>query len=216
VSIPEGLAIPTLIRAASPRWTAYCWEKGRVSTFHGQESNPDGSSFRYARLDTRLFCANAASYLANCNAAETSRAERDKRSPNRASSPDFGPSPFIRHAGRSVALGAGSIRALVKDYATVGAYILFRGPEDIRILGQEPMIGVTLFDMVSNGPEFRVSIPRKKLFVIGSNDGPATSQNKLENLRPDALLTSLVVFPPDPMTDFTVLENDTERALYVL
>ena len=107
-------------------------------------------------------------------------------------------------------------QASVKDYATVGAYILFRKPEDIRILGQEPVIGGTLFDMASNGREFRVSIPRKKLFIIGSSNAPATSQNKLENLRPDAFLASLVIFAPDPTTDFTVVENDTERALYIL
>jgi len=107
-------------------------------------------------------------------------------------------------------------KASVKDYAAVGAYVLFRRPANIRILGQEPMLGSTLFDMVSDDKEFRVSIPRKKLFIVGSNDAPATSQNKLENLRPDALLTSLVVFPPDPTTDFTILENDSERVLYIL
>jgi hypothetical protein len=102
------------------------------------------------------------------------------------------------------------------DYATVGAYILFRKPDDIRILGQDPVIGSTIFDMVSNDKEFRVSIPRRKRFIIGNNDAPGTSENNLENLRPIALLTSLLISPPDPKTDFTVLENDTERALYLL
>jgi hypothetical protein len=102
------------------------------------------------------------------------------------------------------------------DYATVSAYILFRKPQDIRIIGQDPVIETTIFDMVSNGDEFRVSIPRKKRFIIGRNDAPPTSENKLENLRPVALLTSLMVYPPDARGDFVLLENDTERAVYIL
>jgi len=102
------------------------------------------------------------------------------------------------------------------DYATVSAYILFRKPDEMRILGRDPVIGSTIFDMVSNGSQFRVSIPPKKRFIIGNNNAPGTSGNKLENLRPDALLASLMIYPPDPKTDWALLENDTERAVYIL
>lgn len=107
-------------------------------------------------------------------------------------------------------------KATETDYATVGAYILFQKPDGIRILAQDPMLGSTIFDMVSNGREFRVSIPRKKRFIIGNTDSPGSSENKLENLRPDAFLTSLMIYPPNAESDLTVLEIDTERALYVL
>jgi len=107
-------------------------------------------------------------------------------------------------------------KGVATDYATVGAHIVFRRPDDIRILGQDPMIGSTIFDMVSNGNEFRVSIPPKKRFVIGHSGTPGTSGNKLENIRPDALLTSLMIYPPDSKTDLTLIENDPERALYIL
>lgn len=102
------------------------------------------------------------------------------------------------------------------DYATVSAYILFRKPDDIRILGRDPVIGSTIFDMVSNGSGFRVSIPPKQRFIIGSNTAPAISSNKLENLRPQALLSSLIISPPEPNTDWALMENDIERALYIL
>ena len=102
------------------------------------------------------------------------------------------------------------------DYATVSAYVLFRKPADIRILGQDPVIATTIFDMVSTGNEFRVSIPRKKRFIIGSNDAPETSENTLENLRPAAILTALLIQPLDPASNLTVLEDDAERALYIL
>lgn len=102
------------------------------------------------------------------------------------------------------------------DYATVSAYILFRRPDDIRVLGKDPVLGSTIFDMVSTGNQFRVSIPPKKLFIIGDNNAPPASGNKLENLRPSALLNSLTITPPDPVMDVTLLENDDERALYIL
>jgi outer membrane lipoprotein-sorting protein len=105
---------------------------------------------------------------------------------------------------------------VVTDYATVGADILFRKPDEIRILGKDPVLSTTIFDMVSNGNRFQVWIPSKNRFLTGSNDAPGTSQNKLENLRPSALLTSLMIYPPQSGADLSVLETDTERALYIL
>lgn len=102
------------------------------------------------------------------------------------------------------------------DYATVSAYILFLRPDDIRVLGRDPVLGSTIFDMVSSGGEFRVSIPPKKRFITGKNDTPPKPGNKLENLRPDALLNALMIYPPSPEADITVLENDPERGLYIL
>lgn len=102
------------------------------------------------------------------------------------------------------------------DYATVSAYILFLRPDDIRVLGRDPVLGTTIFDMVSNGAEFRVSIPPRKRFIIGNNNAPAKPGNKLENLRPDALLNALMIYPPNAESDITVLESDPERALYIL
>lgn len=107
-------------------------------------------------------------------------------------------------------------KGVATDYATVGVHIVFRRPDDIRILGQDPMFGTTIFDMVSNGDEFRVSIPPKHRFVIGHSGMPGTSGNKLENIRPDALLTSLMIYPPDAKTDLALVETDPERALYIL
>jgi hypothetical protein len=102
------------------------------------------------------------------------------------------------------------------DYATVSAYILFQKPDQMRILGRDPVLSSTIFDMVSNGSQFFVSIPPKKRFIIGDNHAPPRPGNKLENLRPEALLTSLMIYPPDPEADITLLENDNERALYIL
>ena len=106
----------------------------------------------------------------------------------------------------------------VTDYATITAFILFQRPDSIRVIGQDPVIHSTLFDMVSVGNDFRVSIPTKSLFLKGENSAPATSQNKLENLRPVAFLTSLIINPPDPQNDVTLMEDDTDqsKAVYII
>lgn len=105
----------------------------------------------------------------------------------------------------------------VTDYATITGFVLFRRPDDIRIIGQDPVIHSTLFDMVSTGNDFRVSLPTKNQFIIGTNDAPATSKNKLENLRPAAFLTSLMIMPPQP-GDLTLMEDDTNetKAVYIV
>ncbi|MBV9762657.1 MAG: DUF4292 domain-containing protein [Acidobacteriaceae bacterium] len=105
----------------------------------------------------------------------------------------------------------------VTDYATITGFLLFRRPDDIRVIGQDPVIHSTLFDMVSTGNSFRVSLPTKNQFVVGSNDAPATSKNKLENLRPAAFLNSLMILPPSS-GDLTLMEDDTNetKAVYIL
>jgi len=104
------------------------------------------------------------------------------------------------------------------DYATVRALVLFQRPDTIRVVGLDPVVhSKTIFDMVSDGNRFRVSIPVKSAFYMGNNDAPPSSKNKLENLRPTAFLTSLIVNPPGP-EDRTVIEDDTDetKAVYIL
>jgi len=106
----------------------------------------------------------------------------------------------------------------VTDYATIGGYVLFQRPGDIRIIGTAPVIQTTLFDMASMGAEFRIYIPSKNRFMVGREDVPGTSKSQLENLRPEAFRTALLVRPPDPATETTLLEDDTDetKAVYIL
>lgn len=106
----------------------------------------------------------------------------------------------------------------VTDYPTISGIILFRRPTDIRVIGLDPVVHSTAFDMVAVGNEFKVSIPAKSQFIIGRDDLPANSPNKLENLRPSAFRTSLLIAPPDPKTDITLLEDDTDesKSVYIL
>jgi hypothetical protein len=104
------------------------------------------------------------------------------------------------------------------EYATVRAYVLFLRPDDIRVLGLDPVLhSSTIFDMVSTGSEFRVYIPSKNRFVTGNNNAPPSSSKPLENMRPEAFLHSLIVEPPAE-GDLTLLEDDTDesKAVYIL
>jgi outer membrane lipoprotein-sorting protein len=106
----------------------------------------------------------------------------------------------------------------VSDYPTISGIVLFSRPDDIRVIGLDPVIHSTAFDMVSMGNDFKVSIPIKSSFVMGHNDTPPNSKNKLENLRPEAFLTALIVRPPDPVADIPILVDDTNetKAVYIL
>ncbi len=105
----------------------------------------------------------------------------------------------------------------ITEYKDFRAYLYFRGPADIRILGLYPAIRGTAFDMVSNGMDFKLHIPYKSLFVVGKNDIAERAENKLENLRPQHLLDALLVRPlSNP--DRILMENftDEEDAFYIL
>jgi hypothetical protein len=85
------------------------------------------------------------------------------------------------------------------------------------VIGLDPVVHSTILDMASIENDFRVSIPTKSLFIEGKNDAPATSENKLENLRPVAFRNSLLIEPPAPNLA-TLLEDDTNetKAVYII
>jgi len=106
----------------------------------------------------------------------------------------------------------------ITEYKDVRAYILYRKPADIRIIGLYPVVRNKLFDMVSTGPDFKLYIAPRNRFVIGHNEVTHLSENKLENLRPVHFLDALVVRPIDAAVDKLLLENftDEDDAFYIL
>lgn len=106
----------------------------------------------------------------------------------------------------------------ITEYKDVRAYIVFRRPDDIRIIGLYPVVRNTAFDMVSIGDNFKLYVPSRNEFVEGTNTMTGEpSKNKLENLRPQHFLEALLVRPSAP-NDKIFLENftDEENAWYVL
>jgi outer membrane lipoprotein-sorting protein len=106
----------------------------------------------------------------------------------------------------------------VTEYKDVRAYILFRKPADIHILGLYPVVLGKAFDMVSNGTDFKLYIPSRNRFLVGLNTVQQPSANKLENLRPQHFLEALLVKPLDAAANKILMENytDEENAFYIL
>jgi hypothetical protein len=124
---------------------------------------------------------------------------------------------FTMRADMSPSVGSVYTGALT-DYATIRAFVLFRRPDDIRVIGLDPVVHAsTIFDMVSMANDYRVSIPSRNEFIEGDNNAPPNSKNKLENLRPAAFLQSMVIAPPEA-GEVTVLEDDTDesKAVYIV
>jgi outer membrane lipoprotein-sorting protein len=95
------------------------------------------------------------------------------------------------------------------DYTTIGGNILFGKPEKLRVLGRAPVVGLTMFDMASDGKNFTMYIPSKKVVYKGSNKVTKKSANALENMRPDFFLDALMVQGLEP-DDYYSVTNDSE------
>src|SRR5919198_1627358 len=61
------------------------------------------------------------------------------------------------------ALGTAN-KGRITEYKDVRAYILFRRPADIRIIGLYPVVRNKAFDMTSDGRSFELYIPAKNRF----------------------------------------------------
>lgn len=109
-------------------------------------------------------------------------------------------------------------KSKITEYKDVRAYILFRGPADIRLIGLYPVVRTKAFDMVSNGLDFKLYVPSRNRFLVGKNEMEAISPNKLENLRPQHFLDALRVRPVDLKTEKVLLMNltDEDNAFYII
>jgi hypothetical protein len=106
---------------------------------------------------------------------------------------------------------------IIEEYHEVKAFLLAARPADIRVIGQAPVVGTTVFDMTSDGAVFRVWVPSKNKFLEGQVAAERNSSNPIENLRPQHLLDALLW--PEIRKEETVLfeefDDDTAR-YYVL
>jgi hypothetical protein len=106
---------------------------------------------------------------------------------------------------------------VIEEYHEVKAFLLAARPANVRMIGQAPVIGTTVFDMASDGETFRVSIPSKGKFLVGQVAEERASNKPIENLRPQHLLDALLW--PEVRKEETVLFeefNDETARFYVL
>lgn len=107
---------------------------------------------------------------------------------------------------------------VIKEYHDVKGFILIEKPATIRMIGQAPVVRTNIFDMVSDGEEFRLYIPPKQKFYVGKNASLRPSKSTLENMRPQHILDALLVPPIDMSREKYSREESEEagRRYYVL
>ena len=103
---------------------------------------------------------------------------------------------------------------VIDEYHEVKAFLLAARPAEIRVIGQAPVIGTTVFDMASDGNTFQVSIPPKKKFLFGAVAAERASSKPIENLRPQHLLDALLWPEIRKEESVTLREFNDENARY--
>ena len=99
----------------------------------------------------------------------------------------------------------------VTDYKEIRGYVLAKKPDELRMIGLMPFVRTTAFDMVSDGREFKLSIPPKNKFVEGENQVQSFNVTQpMENIRPQNIYEALLIRHVDPNTEIAVLENGYE------
>ncbi|HKM81655.1 MAG TPA: hypothetical protein VJY15_11910 [Candidatus Acidoferrum sp.] len=106
---------------------------------------------------------------------------------------------------------------VIDEYHEVKAFLLASRPYNIRMIGQAPVIGKTVFDMASDGRNFEVSIPSKNKFLAGPVSLERSASKPIENLRPQHLVDALL-WPEIHKEEAVLLEefNDEAARYYVL
>src|SRR5579859_6285024 len=96
------------------------------------------------------------------------------------------------NAGLTMQLTAGAAyTGVIEQYDKVNGFILAQKPSSIRVIGQVPVVGTNIFDMVSDGETFHIFIPSKNQFLMGSARLEHPSAKPQENIRPQHLLDAI-------------------------
>ena len=104
----------------------------------------------------------------------------------------------------------GAKKGKITEYQEIRGYVLLRKPSTLRMIGLFPVVRNRLFDMVSTGENFRLSLPTQNKFIVGTSELPHhAKESSLENVRPQHVLDALLVreIPPN---DIAVLESGME------
>ena len=153
----------------------------------------------------KLNCATAIAFVAifflsACKTSQTTKIDTTKIAPVLDSTPADLIEKFNRQAEAVRSLNArvelnpvagSAYSGVIQDYRDVRGFILAQKPASIRMIGQAPVIAKTIFDMVSDGETFRISIPSKNKFITGPARFERAAKKPIENLRPNHLTDAL-------------------------
>jgi outer membrane lipoprotein-sorting protein len=96
----------------------------------------------------------------------------------------------INAAVRMTPVAGSAYSGVIQEYHEVGGFILIARPEMIRVIGQAPLVAKNIFDMVSDGRTFRIFVPSKNEFLVGSTALDRAAKSPIENLRPQHISDS--------------------------
>lgn len=130
-------------------------------------------------------------------------------------------SKAIRTMTATVAMdlsGGGFRTGVLTEYRQTRGFVLVERPNQIRIRAQAPLALATVFDMVSDRRQYRVSIPIKNKFIVGDSTAPGKSANPILNVRPQVIMDALFVdaeaYLKDPQIRSILEETVTGRISY--
>jgi outer membrane lipoprotein-sorting protein len=103
-------------------------------------------------------------------------------------------------------------KAIAKDYPQLRGVVWARKPEMLRMVVLAPVVRNTWADMVSDSHSFKLSVPPRREFRVGSNRLVGKpSANPLENVRPQHIKDALLLKPIDPAAgEIAILEDGME------
>jgi outer membrane lipoprotein-sorting protein len=106
---------------------------------------------------------------------------------------------------------------VIEEYHDVPGFVLAERPSTVRVIGQAPVVAKNIFDMVSDGSEFRIYIPSKNTFLVGPTTLTRPSSKPLENLRPQHIVEALFwpELPPSANVLFEEFDFNVSR-YYIL
>jgi len=87
----------------------------------------------------------------------------------------------------------GAKSGVLDEYRQTKGYVFVERPDHIRVQVQMPIVLTTVAVMVSDGHEYRLSIPVKNQYAVANVDAPMNPNSTFSNLRPRIFLDGLFV-----------------------
>jgi len=87
----------------------------------------------------------------------------------------------------------GAKSGVLEQYRQTKGYVAVDRPSHIRIQVQAPILLTTVAIMVSDGQQYRVSLPLENRFAIRGIDEPVSAKSAFKDLRPQIFLEGLFV-----------------------
>jgi len=116
--------------------------------------------------------------------------------------------------------GGGSQSGVLTEYRQTSGVLLVERPHKIRIRVYAPVVLSTIADMVSDGRQYRLSIPIKNQWSEGDVNVRINSKNPIANLRPqhflDGLFVDITPYLNNPQVKYSFnLQTENRHSYYV-